>query len=90
MSATTVTAMSDTSVGPKGTARPMGRLAPLFAAIWLFFLLDPIVAGFQESDHLRGLAGVVTTVIFGAVYMTMWFRMRRNRVAMARFEMPMA
>jgi two-component system sensor histidine kinase DesK len=88
VSATTVSAMSETSAGPDGTIRPTGRLGPLFAAIWLFFLLDPIIAGFQKSDHVRGLAGVVATVVFGAVYMTMWFRMRRDRVAMARFEMP--
>jgi two-component system sensor histidine kinase DesK len=82
--------MSESVVGPDGTVRSSGRLGPLFAAIWLFFLLDPIVAGFQEDNHLRGLGGVATTVVFGAVYMSMWFRMRRDRVAMARFTMPMA
>jgi two-component system sensor histidine kinase DesK len=92
VSATTVTAMSESPVGPEGTQqatlRASGRLAPLFAAIWLFFLLDPVIAGFQEDNRLRGLTGVAATFLFGAVYMTMWFRMRRDRVAMARFTMP--
>ncbi len=86
-----MTAMSATPVGPEGAEssfRPAGRLAPLFAAVWLFFLLDPVIAGFQDDNRVRGLAGVLTTVVFGVVYMTMWFRVRRDRVAMARFTMP--
>jgi two-component system sensor histidine kinase DesK len=86
-------AMSESPVAPAGAQdpalRPGGRLGPLFAGIWLFFLLDPIIAGFQEDDRVRGLLGVATTVLFGVVYMTMWARMRRDRLAMARFELPL-
>jgi two-component system sensor histidine kinase DesK len=81
--------MSESPVGPDGITRPAGRLAPLFAGIWLFFLLDPVIAGFQEEDRLRGLTGVAATILFGAVYMAMWMRMRRDRLAMARFELPL-
>ena len=85
--------MSQSPAGPVETQavplRPAGRLAPLFAGIWLFFLLDPIIAGFQKDDRLRGLTGVVATVLFGAVYMAMWLRMRRDRIRLARFELPL-
>lgn len=85
--------MSENPAGADGTQaallRPSGRLGPLFAGIWLFFLLDPVIAGFQEDDRLRGLTGVAATILFGTVYMAMWVRMRRDRIAMARFELPM-
>ncbi len=82
--------MSTTPADPTGTLRPMGRQGPVFAAIWLFFLIDPIIAGFQMDDRLRGLTGVVATVLFALVYMSAWLRMRRDRVAMVRFTVPLA
>jgi two-component system sensor histidine kinase DesK len=54
----------------------VGRRGPWFAAIWLFFLIDPIRAGLQAHDHVRGLAGVAATVAFAVVYMVLWWRMR--------------
>jgi two-component system, NarL family, sensor histidine kinase DesK len=60
----------------------LGRLGPLFAGIWLFFLIDPLVEGWQHRAEPRGLFGLVVTIAFGAVYMVLWTRMRAER---ARF-----
>ncbi|MDN5745563.1 MAG: histidine kinase [Nocardioidaceae bacterium] len=53
-----------------------GRFGPLIAGIWLFFLIDPILAGLQAENRVRGWSGVATTVIFGGLYMSLWWRMR--------------
>ncbi|MBM7519771.1 sensor histidine kinase [Nocardioides nitrophenolicus] len=65
--------MSETAPTPPGT---VGRRGPLFAAVWLFFLIDPIRAGLQADDRARGLTGVAATALFAAVYMLLWWRMR--------------
>lgn len=65
--------MSTTQPAGPSTA---GRLGPWFAAIWLFFLADPIVAGLRADDRLRGWTGVAATLAFAAVYMSLWWRMR--------------
>lgn len=59
--------------------RTLGRRSPWFAAVYLFFLVDPIIAGWQMHDRLRGLAGIATTVAFGTCYMLVWLRARRER-----------
>ncbi|WP_344048452.1 sensor histidine kinase [Nocardioides panacihumi] len=68
----------------QGTQRgqQVGRLGPLFAGIWLFFLLDPLVDGWRRGD-LRGVLGIVATVAFAAVYMTLWWRIRAERSRLA-------
>jgi two-component system sensor histidine kinase DesK len=72
--------VSEQQAGPT----QMGRFGPLFAGIWLFFLLDPLAQGWERRHELRGLVGMVATVAFAAVYMTLWIRMRRER---ARFNL---
>jgi len=57
----------------------VGRLGPLFAGIWLFFLLDPLLAGWSHRDTAAGVLGMVATVAFAAVYMALWIRMRADR-----------
>jgi two-component system sensor histidine kinase DesK len=62
------------------TAPPqVGRLGPLFAAVWLFFLIDPLLEGWRHRDEVRGVLGVVATVAFAAVYMALWGRSRHVR-----------
>ena len=50
-----------------------------FAAIWLFFLLDPLMAAWHARDTVAGVVGGLVTVVFGAYYMTIWVRLRRDR-----------
>lgn len=71
--------MSETAPAAPGM---VGRRGPWFAAIWLFFLIDPVRAGFQADDRVRGLAGVATTAVFAAVYMLLWWRMRARAQAL--------
>ena len=55
------------------------RWAVGFAAIWLFFLLDPLVEAWNARDTVAGVVGGVVTLVFAAFYMTIWVRLRRDR-----------
>ena len=79
---TTLEIMTSTPAGPLDAPRPAGRLGPWFAAIWLFFLLDPLLDGWQHRDRPSGMLGIVATLAFAAVYMTLWIRARADRVAL--------
>jgi two-component system, NarL family, sensor histidine kinase DesK len=61
------------------TGSPAGRLGPLFAGIWLFFLLNPFLEGWDHRDSVRGVAAMVLTLAFAATYMTLWVRARADR-----------
>jgi two-component system, NarL family, sensor histidine kinase DesK len=50
-----------------------------FAAIWLFFLLDPLAEAGRTRDTVAGVVGGVVTIVFGTFYMTIWVRLRRDR-----------
>lgn len=77
---TSVTEVSTTGPGTTGPGRPAqsapGRFGPFFAAIWLFFLLEPFLAGWALRDEVRGVVGMTATVVFGAVYLALWLRGR--------------
>ncbi len=60
-----------------------GRIGVLFAAIWLLFLFYPLQAGWQRED-LRGWAGVLLTVVFGAAYLAMFAHLRSVRQRLLR------
>jgi two-component system sensor histidine kinase DesK len=71
----------------------VGRLGPLFAGIWLFFLVDPLLTGWDHRDEVGGVAGILATVAFAVVYMTLWIRVRSDRHRLvesppARFTVP--
>jgi two-component system sensor histidine kinase DesK len=59
-----------------------GRLAPLFAGVWLFFLLNPLLEGWSRRDELKGVAGIICTLAFAALYMSLWIRARADRHAL--------
>lgn len=46
----------------------MARLAPLYAAIWLVFLIDPFRAAWDERTTASGALGIVLLVAFAAAY----------------------
>ncbi|WP_459984184.1 sensor histidine kinase [Nocardioides sp. AN3] len=71
----------DSRPGPRG--QQVGRLGPLFAGVWLFFLLDPLAQGWEHRDELRGILGILATVAFAVGYMTLWVRMRADRTRAA-------
>lgn len=57
----------------------VGRAGPLFAGIWLFFLLDPLLEGWSHRHEASGVVGIVATVAFAVVYMALWVRLRSDR-----------
>jgi two-component system sensor histidine kinase DesK len=54
-------------------------MGPLFAAIWLFFLLNPLLEGWAHRDEARGVVGMASTLAFAAAYMSLWVRARADR-----------
>ena len=76
----TVSKTQPVTPGP-GVSTPgsTGRLGPLFAGIWLFFLLNPLLEGWAHRDELRGVLGMACTLAFAAVYMSLWVRARADR-----------
>jgi two-component system sensor histidine kinase DesK len=72
-----VTSVSTMSTTPVDADRPTGprRWGLMFAAIWLFYLLSPLGAAWDRQD-LRGWIGVVATLAFAAVYLSVFVRMR--------------
>jgi two-component system sensor histidine kinase DesK len=66
---------------PRG-GRPW-RWGIIFAAVWLFYLYEPLAAGWDRDD-LRGDVGVAAVLVFAAVYLGVFVHMRvRRRVAVA-------
>ena len=64
------------------TPTPVGRRGPLFAGIWLFFLVNPLLEGWSRwarHDEVRGIVGMVATIAFAAAYMALWWRARTDR-----------
>ena len=59
----------------------------MFAAIWLFYLLSPLSAAWDRND-LRGVIGIVATLLFAAVYLAVFVRMRWRRFG-APFRPPL-
>ena len=57
----------------------------MFAAIWLFFLLDPLLEALGRTATRSPVSSAwLVTVVFGAYYMTIWVRLRRDRNELRR------
>jgi two-component system, NarL family, sensor histidine kinase DesK len=80
--------MSSSTLDDAG--RPVGprRWGLIFAAVWLFYLLSPLSAAWQRRDHVRGWIGIVATLVFAAVYLTVFLTMRWRRFG-APFRAPL-
>jgi two-component system sensor histidine kinase DesK len=74
-----VTTVTRSAVDLPGAARPGAGWGPWFAAIWLFFLINPLLVGWAHRDEARGVAGIVVTLAFGAGYLGLWVRARADR-----------
>jgi two-component system sensor histidine kinase DesK len=74
-----------TGTGVVTPVPPAGRLGPLFAGIWLFFLINPLAEAWSRRDEWRGLVGMASTIVFAAVYMTLWWRARADRQRLVRY-----
>ncbi len=66
---------------PIDLARPGGprRWGWIFALVWLFYLLNPLEAAWEQRDSVSGWVGMVGTVLFAAVYAAAFLMLRWNR-----------
>ncbi|MFB9314804.1 sensor histidine kinase [Nocardioides plantarum] len=69
---------------------PVSRAAPFLAGIWLFFLLEPLAEAWDDRDEPRGLLGIVTTLLFACVYLSLWLGARGGREMRGRPELSRA
>ena len=69
------------STTPVDLGQPVGprRWGWMFAAIWLFYLLTPLEAGWEKRDTLDGWIGMLATLAFGAVYLGTFLLLRFRR-----------
>ncbi len=70
--------------------RPAGprRWGLAFAAIWLFYLLSPLAAAWDQRDSWHGWVGIIATLLFAAVYLAVFITMRWRRTG-APFGAPL-
>jgi two-component system, NarL family, sensor histidine kinase DesK len=70
--------------GTNTTLRDVDETRPrrwglMFAAIWLLYLLSPLGAAWDRRDEVRGWIGIVATLLFAAVYLGVFVKMRWRR-----------
>lgn len=78
---------------PGGSSRAAARWGPWFAALWLFYLVDPLLSAWQRRDELRGVLGILAVAVFAGVYLALWIRARAVRARLAHnppFEVAVA
>jgi len=70
-----------TSAAPVGVDPREGprRWGGIFAAIWLFYLLNPLEAAWEKRDTAAGWVGMVATVMFAAIYLGVFLLLRWRR-----------
>lgn len=57
---------------------PRRRWAPLFAGIWLLYLVQPFSTAWDHRSTWHGWVGMAATVLFGLVYVGSFFLLRRD------------
>src|SRR3954453_303742 len=77
--------MTATPVDPDQNYGPR-RWGSVFALIWLFYLLNPLEAGWEQRDTVSGWVGMVGTVAFALVYAAAFLALRLNRPAGSPFQ----
>ncbi|RNL78886.1 sensor histidine kinase [Nocardioides marmorisolisilvae] len=53
---------------------------PVFALVWLFYLLNPLEDAWKQRDTVSGWVGIVATLAFAVVYAAMFLMLRWKRV----------
>ncbi|RNL63793.1 sensor histidine kinase [Nocardioides marmoriginsengisoli] len=62
------------------------RWGAVMALVWLFYLLNPLEAGWEQRDTVSGWVGIVATVAFAGVYAAAFLMLRLNRPEGAPFR----
>ena len=75
---------------PLDPDQPYGprRWGAVFALIWLFYLLNPLEAGWEKRDTAAGWVGIVATLAFAVVYSTVFLMLRNRRAMGTPFRLP--
>ena len=86
---TTLPVVAHENLTPTEVARATGprRWGVMFAAIWLFYLISPLSAAWDRGGW-RGAVGILATLVFAAIYLATFLRMRWRRTG-SPFRPPM-
>ncbi len=79
-----------TATEPAQPGAGIGRAAPFFAGIWLFFLVPPLTDAWADRDELRGVLGIAATLVFASVYLSLWLGTGDGRRMRGRPGLPRA
>ncbi len=78
-----------TTSSPESQNQRFRILGPWIAALWLLFLLSPFIEGLHHRSEPRGVATMVLSVAFAAVYIQVFLIGRRSMRGLAP-EVPLA
>src|SRR3954453_3044471 len=78
---TALPAEKDQMYGPR-------RWGAVFALVWLFYLLNPLEAAWEQRDSVSGWVGMVATLAFGLIYATVFLLLRNRRTMGTPFRLP--
>lgn len=57
------------------------------AAVWMFFLVNPLLEAWDHRDEARGMLGILAVLLFAAGYLFVWSRFRARRLRLS-YETP--
>jgi len=63
------------------------RWGPVFALVWLFYLLNPLEDAWKQRDSTSGWIGIAATLAFAVVYAAAFLMLRLNRPPGSPFKM---
>jgi two-component system sensor histidine kinase DesK len=63
------------------------RWGPVFALVWLFYLLNPLEEAWKHRESVSGWVGIVATFAFAVLYGVSFVMLRANRTVGSPFVM---